>query len=193
MMFDIFRNYLTSKIFLTEEELKMIETVSVFKKLRKRQYLLQEGDVWKMNAFVCQGCMRTYRVDDKGAEHILNFAVENWWTGDRESLMTGNPAKSNIDALEDSVILLIEKERLENLSVQIPALNNFLNNILQKSFNVSQNRIIANISYTAEEKYLNFIETRPEIANRVPQHMIASYLGISPETLSRVRNQIAKK
>ena len=193
MMFDIFRNYLTSKIFLTEEELKMIETVSVFKKLRKRQYLLQEGDVWKMNAFVCQGCMRTYRVDDKGAEHILNFAVENWWTGDRESLMTGNPAKSNIDALEDSVILLIEKERLENLSVQIPALNNFLNNILQKSFNVSQNRIIANISYTAEEKYLNFIETRPEIANRVPQHMIASYLGISPETLSRVRNQMAKK
>ena len=192
-MFDIFRNYLTSKIFLTEEELKMIETVSVFKKLRKRQYLLQEGDVWKMNAFVCRGCMRTYRVDDKGAEHILNFAVENWWTGDRESLMTGNPAKSNIDALEDSVILLIEKERLENLSVQIPALNNFLNNILQKSFNVSQNRIIANISYTAEEKYLNFIETRPEIANRVPQHMIASYLGISPETLSRVRNQIAKK
>jgi len=192
-MFDIFRNYLTSKIFLTEEELKMIETVSVFKKLRKRQYLLQEGDVWKMNAFVCQGCMRTYRVDDKGAEHILNFAVENWWTGDRESLMTGNPAKSNIDALEDSVILLIEKERLENLSVQIPALNNFLNNILQKSFNVSQNRIIANISYTAEEKYLNFIETRPEIANRVPQHMIASYLGISPETLSRVRNQMAKK
>jgi len=192
-MFDIFRNYLTSKIFLTEEELKMIETVSVFKKLRKRQYLLQEGDVWKMNAFVCQGCMRTYRVDDKGAEHILNFAVENWWTGDRESLMTGNPAKSNIDALEDSVILLIEKERLENLSVQIPVLNNFLNNILQKSFNVSQNRIIANISYTAEEKYLNFIETRPEIANRVPQHMIASYLGISPETLSRVRNQIAKK
>jgi len=192
-MFDIFRNYLTSKIFLTEEELKMIETVSVFKKLRKRQYLLQEGDVWKMNAFVCQGCMRTYRVDDKGAEHILNFAVENWWTGDRESLMTGNPAKSNIDALEDSVILLIEKEMLENLSVQIPVLNNFLNNILQKSFNVSQNRIIANISYTAEEKYLNFIETRPEIANRVPQHMIASYLGISPETLSRVRNQIAKK
>ena len=137
--------------------------------------------------------MRTYRVDDKGAEHILNFAVENWWTGDRESLMTGNPAKSNIDALEDSVILLIEKERLENLSVQIPALNNFLNNILQKSFNVSQNRIIANISYTAEEKYLNFIETRPEISNRVPQHMIASYLGISPETLSRVRTQMAKK
>jgi len=193
MMFDVFRNYLTSKISLTEEELKMIEIASVFKKLRKRQYLLQEGDVWKMNAFVCQGCMRTYRVDDKGAEHILNFAVENWWTGDRESLMTGNPAKSNIDALEDSVVLLIEKEKLENLSVQIPALNNFLNSILQKSFNVSQNRIIANISYTAEEKYLNFIETRPEIANRVPQHMIASYLGISPETLSRVRTQMAKK
>ncbi|WP_221391281.1 Crp/Fnr family transcriptional regulator [Dyadobacter sp. NIV53] len=192
-MFDVFRNYLTSKVALTDNELEMIEAVSVIKKLRKRQYLLQEGDLWKMNVFICKGCLRTYRVDDKGIEHILNFAIENWWSGDRESLMTGNPAKSNIDALEDSVVLLIEKEKFDNLCDQIPAFNNLINNLLQKSLNASYNRIIANISYTAEEKYLNFIAIRSDIANRIPQHMIASYLGISAETLSRIRNQMSKK
>ena len=192
-MFEVFQNYLTSKIILTDSQLDMIKAVSVIKKLRKRQYLLQEGDLWKMNVFICKGCLRTYRVDDKGVEHILNIAIENWWSGDRESLMTGNPAQSNIDALEDSVVLLIEKEKFDNLRDQIPVFNNLVNNLLQKSLNASYNRIISNISYTAEEKYLNFITIRADIANRIPQHMIASYLGISAETLSRIRNQMSKK
>ena len=192
-MFEVFQNYLTSKIILTDSQLDMIKAVSVIKKLRKRQYLLQEGDLWKMNVFICKGCLRTYRVDDKGVEHILNIAIENWWSGDRESLMTGNPAQSNIDALEDSVVLLIEKEKFDNLCDQIPAFNNLVNNLLQKSLNASYNRIISNISYTAEEKYQNFITIRADISNRIPQHMIASYLGISAETLSRIRKQMSKK
>ena len=192
-MFEVFQNYLTSKITLTDSQLNMIKAVSVIKKLRKRQYLLQEGDLWKMNVFICKGCLRTYRVDDKGVEHILNIAIENWWSGDRESLMTGNPAQSNIDALEDSVVLLIEKEKFDNLCDQIPAFNNLVNNLLQKSLNASYNRIISNISYTAEEKYQNFITIRADISNRIPQHMIASYLGISAETLSRIRKQMSKK
>src|SRR5689334_1066347 len=104
-MFDVFEKYLTSRIVLTGAELAEIQDASVIKKLRKRQYLLQQGDIWRQNAFIWQGCLSSYRVDAFGNEHILNFAVENWWTGDRESLINGTASQSKIDALEDSVIL----------------------------------------------------------------------------------------
>lgn len=192
-MFDVFEKYLTSRIVLTGAELAEIQDASVIKKLRKRQYLLQQGDIWRQNAFICQGCLRSYRVDALGNEHILNFAVENWWTGDRESLINGTASQSNIDALEDSVILLIEKERFELLCHKIPVLNELVHHIIQRSFIASQERIHASISYGAEEKYQHFIKTRPELVHRVPQHMIASYLGISPETLSRIRGVAARR
>jgi CRP-like cAMP-binding protein len=192
-MLEIFQHYINSKASITNEEFETIKSLCIIKKLRKKQYLLQEGDVWKYNAFICQGCLRSYRVDDKGLEHIINFAIENHWTGDRESILSGNPAKLNIDAIEDSTLILITKENFETICKEIPAFNDMVNAILHRSFIASQNRIHAAISFTAEEKYLNFINTSPEIANRVPQHMIASYLGISPETLSRVRNQTARK
>jgi CRP-like cAMP-binding protein len=192
-MFEVFEKYLESKFELGTEELASIKAVSIFKKLRKHQFLLQEGDVWAWNAFVCKGCLRTFRVDEKGGEHAQNFAIENWWTGDRESLMTGKPSEYNIDAVENSVVLLISKKNFEDLCASIPLFNDFINNVLQKSFNAAQKRIMTTISYSAEEKYLNFIKTRSDIANRIPQHMIASYLGISAETLSRIRKQIANK
>ncbi|GAB4031300.1 Crp/Fnr family transcriptional regulator [Spirosoma jeollabukense] len=192
-MFDVFKSYLSSKIPITDEELELIKSLGIIKKLRKRQYLLQAGDSWKYDAFVCKGCLRTYRVDDKGQEHILGFSIENWWTGDRESLLSSTPAQSNIDALEDSVVLLFTHENFLHICHEIPAFNELINGILAKSFVALQNRIHASISYTAEEKYENFLKTSPQLANRVPQSMIASYLGISPETLSRVRHQLLKK
>ena len=191
-MLEVFQNYINSKTRITDEEFEIIKSLCIVKQLRKKQYLLQEGDVWKYNAFICQGCMRVYRVDDKGLEHIISFAIENHWTGDRESLLSGNPARSNIDAIEDSTVLLITKENFETICKEIPAFSEMVNNILHRSFVASQNRIHAAITYTAEEKYLNFIKTSPEIASRVPQHMIASYLGISAETLSRVRKAISR-
>jgi len=192
-MFDVFQNYLQSKITLSDTEIELIKSLSAIKKLRRRQFLLQEGDIWRFHAFVCSGFVKTYSVDDKGQEHIMNFSPENYWTGDRESLTTGNPSKYNIDAIEDSEILLIKKEDFERLCIQIPKFNELVNTILQKSFVVSQDRIHSNISLSAEDKYQNFIQKFPSIANRVPQHMIASYLGISPETLSRVRKPAVKK
>lgn len=192
-MFDVFQQYISNKVSLTEEEFDRIRAVSIFKKIRKRQYLLQEGDTWKYNAFVTKGCLRTYRVDAHGQEHIMGFSIENWWAGDRESLLAGSPAKCNIDALENSEVILITKENFDTICTAIPAFKEMVNTILEKSFIASQNRIHAAISYTAEEKYLNFVQTYPTIANRVPQHMIASYLGVSAETLSRVRNQAARK
>jgi CRP-like cAMP-binding protein len=186
-VFEAFKQYLTEKSQVTAADLSRIEAACIFKKLRKRQYLLQEGDVWKYNAFIVKGCVRTYTVDEKGNEHILNFAIENWWTGDRESLLSGKPAVFNIDALEDVEVILIPKQEFDQLCQEIPALNDMVNAILQRSFVASQNRIHTFLSLGAEEKYQQFINKYPQLANRLPQGMIASYLGITPETLSRVR------
>lgn len=192
-MFDIFRKYLEDKIVLTNEDYDLIESVSLFKKLRKRQYLLQAGNVFRFHAFVCRGFLRYYYVDERGQEHIMQFAPENYWTGDGESMNTGLPSKYDIDAIEESEILLLKKEDFEMIRKTIPPFNDFVNQSLKNNALVLQQRIHANISLSAEEKYNNFILKYPSISNRVPLHMIASYLGLSAETLSRVRSQSAKR
>lgn len=192
-MFDVFQRYLAEKAKLTAEDFELIRSVSIIKTLRKHQYLLQQGDHWRYNAFVCNGCLRTYRMDEKGGEHIMHFAIENWWTGDRESLLSGQPSRSNVDAIEDSVVLLISGDNFEMLKNSIPLFRDLVNLLVDRSLVATQNRIHTQISQTAEEKYTDFLIKSPMLANRVPQHMIASYLGISAETLSRVRKQTSKK
>lgn len=184
---DQFIRYLTDKITLSAEETAQIVQVCIPKKIRKRQLLLQEGDIWKYNAFVSHGFLRTYSIDNKGNEHILSFAPENYWSGDRESLMTGKPSRFNIEAIEDTDVVLITKDNFDQLCRSIPQLNDLVNAILHKSFVVSQDRIHAGISLSAEEKYEKFLGQYPHIANRIPQHMIAAYIGITPETLTRIR------
>ncbi len=192
-MYDVFQKYLDERAAFTDAERARIQSFAIIKKLRKRQYLLQEGDIWKYDAFVAKGCLRTYAADDKGGEHIISFSIENWWCGDRESLLLQEPARFNIDAIEDSEIVLFTHDNFELLCREIPVFNNMVHDILQKSFIATQKRIQATLSLTAEEKYLNFITKYPGFATRIPQAMIASYLGMTPETLSRIRRQTAKK
>ncbi|NVM62504.1 CRP-like cAMP-binding protein [Mucilaginibacter sp. SG538B] len=192
-MFEQFKEYIGQKATLTEADYAKIEAVCIFKKLRKKQYLLQEGDVWKYNAFITKGLVRFYSVDENGRENIVSFAKENWWTGDRASLLTGEPSKNNIDAIEDTELILITKTNFDRLCRDIPAFNDMVNAILNKSFITSQNRIHSAIAFTAEQKYLDFVQKYPDLSLRVPQAMIASYLGITPETLSRVRKETVKK
>ena len=192
-MFEQFKEYIGQKATLTEADYAKIEAVCIFKKLRKKQYLLQEGDVWKYNAFITKGLVRFYSVDESGRENIVSFAKENWWTGDRASLLTGEPSKNNIDAIEDTELILITKTNFDRLCRDIPAFNDMVNAILNKSFITSQNRIHSAIAFTAEQKYLDFVQKYPDLSLRVPQAMIASYLGITPETLSRVRKETVKK
>ncbi|GLU53695.1 Crp/Fnr family transcriptional regulator [Dyadobacter frigoris] len=192
-MLSVFKKYLTEKATLSEEEWEIIASVCIVKKIRKQQFLLEQGEVWRYNAFVCEGCLRRYSIDDKGIEHIIQFSTENWWAGDRQSLMHETPSKYNVDAIENSVVILIRKADFEIICKKIPAFYELSNAILQRSFNASQERINAVISLTAEEKYLNFLTSFPGLANRVPRHMVASYLGITPETLSRIKKQVMGK
>jgi len=192
-MYDNFQKYIDRKIVLLQEQSDWIRSLSVVKKLRKHQYLLQKGDVCRNHAFVTKGCLRSYSVDSDGTEHTVKFAIENWWIGDRDSLMSGEPAMLNIDAVEDSEVVLLSTKNFDLICQQIPPFNDMVNNLLQSAYNASQNRILANISLSAIEKYEHFLQRYPDLALRIPQGMIASYLGMSPETLSRVRNQIMSR
>lgn len=192
-MLEFFRKYLEDKISITEADYELIESVCIIKKLRKHQFLLSEGDVCIYSGFVCKGFLRKYSVNDKGIEHTVYFATENWWISDRQSLMDGKPSKYNIDAVEDSVVLLIGKSNFEMLNERIPAFKDMVNLILQRSLNAAHERINETFQSTAEEKYYHFLKTFPNLANRAPRHMVASYLGITPETLSRIRKQMSSK
>ena len=167
------------------------KTVFMPKKLRKRQYLLQEGDVCKYQAFVVKGILRSYTIDEKGAEHILQFAPEGWWITDLFSYLTGEPSNFTIDTLEEAELLLITRTDWEELMRKVPKLEHYFRVLIQNHLIATQRRLLQTLSQTAEEKYLCFAQMYPACMQRVPQHMIASYLGITRETLSRLRKQMA--
>jgi CRP-like cAMP-binding protein len=188
-MYKTLYKYLIEKITITDSEFEIIKNAFSPKKLRKRQYLLQEGDVCRHIAFVEKGLLRMYSIDSRGNETIMQFTPEEWWVTDRESLTNQIPSKFNIDALEDSELLLITEIHLKEIADQIPAFRELSQNLYLKNIIANQKRIHSAISLTAEEKYNEFITMYPQIARRVPQHMIASFLGMTPETLSRVRKK----
>ena len=188
-----FKEYLLQKISLSDDDWSVIAAACTIRKLRKHQYLLQEGEYWKYHAFVAEGCLRRYTIDNNGIEHIIQFTPENWWTGDRKSLMENTPTVYNIDAVEASAVILIRDEDFQQLCARLPVFNTLVNHILQRSLNASQERIQVAISMTAEEKYLNFITTFPQLNNRIPRHMLASFLGMTPESLSRIKKKLANQ
>lgn len=190
-MFEVLFQKFDEKITLTPDEKELAKSFFTPKKLRKKQYLLQEGDACKHLAFVEKGMLRSYTVDDKGAEHIIQFAFEGWWISDQYSFLTGEPSLYNIDALEDSELLLLSRLAEEELLTKLPKFERYFRILLQNNMIATQRRIVSSLSHTAEEKYNELIQSCPTIPQRVPQHMMASYLGITPETLSRIRKQKA--
>lgn len=185
-------DYLENHLPLTEEEKSVVEEIFKERRVKRRQFILQEGDVCKYNTFVVEGCFRMYMVDEKGKEHNLQFAVENWWIGDIGSFHSGKPSRLYIEAMENSIILQCKKEDQLKLFINHPKFNQIFRVLAENAMVSLQNRILQNISSTAEERYLDFVERYPHFFNRISNVQIASYLGVTPEFLSAIRKKISK-
>ena len=192
-MYSLFFRTLSEKFHFSEADIEILKNELKPKKIRKKQYLLQEGDVCKFMAFVERGALRSYTVDEKGSEHIIQFALEGWTISDLYSFLTGEPATYNIDAVEDSELVLISKAAHEKLLETLPKYESYMRIQLTGAYIAMQKRLTSIISLPLEERYAGFTATYPQIVQRFPQHMIASYMGLTPETLSRVRRKMNRK
>lgn len=188
-----FKTLLTSNLNIDEKEISSIIDTCKTKKVKKDQFLLRENEYCKYTFFVEKGLLRQFSIDDKGKEHILSFAPENWLVTDRESSYFNQPSKYFIEALEDSEVTIIDESFIQLLSKKISNFTDFNNRLLHNHIRHLQNRINLLLSASAEKRYLEFIAMYPDILLRVPQTMVASYLGITPESLSRVRKELAHK
>ena len=186
-------NYFDRLIPLTKEEQKLVEENFRPRLYRKRQYILQEGDMCTNFNFVVSGCLRMYKIDEQGNMHILQFAAENYWINDLGSFHGLRPSELNIDALEDTVVLQISRDDLITLYLGAPKFDRIFRVLIENSFVLLQQRLLFNISSTAEDRYKSFLEVYPHLASRLSQVQIAAFLGISPEFLSRLRNKARKK
>lgn len=183
-------DYIKQYVDLTEDEESTLLSRVKLKKFIKGQFVVQNGEVCKYENFVLSGCLRSFYIDNEGQEHIVMFAVENWWTADLGSFITQKPADLNVQCLENSELIQIHYNDLQKLFLKIPKLERFFRIIIQKAFVAAQKRIVNNFSMEAADRYIQFREQYPGIEQRVPQYMIASYLGITKEFLSKIRNKL---
>ncbi|BEV06102.1 Crp/Fnr family transcriptional regulator [Chryseobacterium gambrini] len=192
-MSEIFKNNISQHITLSEEELAEFYGLFQKKTIKKKQFLLQEGEICKFEGFVIKGLFKTYHIDSEGIEQILNFATENWWITDIDSFTHEKPSQLNIEALEDSEILLISKSDKEFAYQNLPKIEKLFRVMTQKTHVALQRRMIDNLSKTADKRYTDFIEKYPQLYQRLTNVQIAAYLGISHEFVSRIRKKIVNK
>ncbi|KAA0210613.1 MAG: Crp/Fnr family transcriptional regulator [Ignavibacteriaceae bacterium] len=188
-----FTTFLTSNISSSENEIDYLLSRCKIKKVKKGEILLRPGEECKHSFFVESGLLRQFAIDDKGKEHIIQFAPENWFIADRSSVYFGEPSVYFIQALEESKVFLIEEQLFLQLSESDPGFLKSNLRLLHNHIRHLQKRIKQLLSDSAEERYLDFIKIYPDLTLRVPQVYIASYLGITPESLSRIRSELAGK
>ncbi|HTJ50525.1 MAG TPA: Crp/Fnr family transcriptional regulator [Cyclobacteriaceae bacterium] len=188
-LFTFFDSYVP----LSAEEKQELSARAKERTLKRKEFFLQEGQVCHHHAFVVEGCFKTYSVDNLGKEHNLQFAAENDWIADISSFYSDKPSKLYIETLEPSRILMIEKKDLLFFYKNYPKFVRYFKVIFENKFVEMQNRVLQNISSTAEERYLTFLEQYPQLSNRIPSIQIASYLGVTPEFLSKIRKDLAGK
>jgi CRP-like cAMP-binding protein len=175
---------------LSAEETQSVVMALRPRRLRRRQFVVQAGDVCQFESFVVRGCLRAFYTDTNGFEHNVLFAIEGWWIADLASFLTQTPATLDVEVLEDCELLQLDRAALEGLYERVPKLERYFRLILQNAFIAQQQRILAGISAPAEARYRAFRAKYPQLEQRLPQRHIASYLGITPEFLSKVRKQV---
>jgi CRP-like cAMP-binding protein len=189
-IFSFFEHYIRALSLFSDEEIATIKSLAIPKRLKKKQFLLRQGNVCRFHTFVCNGCLRSYRIDEKGNEHIFSLSPANHWVSDRVSLVNETPSHEFIDALEDSAIIQISAHNFKMLLKDIPNFDALNTKIITDDCHTSRDRIYMMLSHQAEERYRQFIRRFPQLHQRVPIHMIASYIGVSRETLTRIRSNM---
>lgn len=181
-------NNIARYIDLNKEEEEHFTSLLHHKKLKRKQFILEEGEINTKSTFVTSGCLRSYIVDKNGIEHVLQFAPREWWIVDMRSFITGSPARLNIDALEESEIIYINKTDFDNLYITVPKFERFSRILGQNSLAAYQYRQIDNIALPAMERYKHFCQLYPSLIKSLPQKQVASYIGVTPEFLSKMLN-----
>ena len=192
-VFDVLRSYLQARSDFSDADLAEVRKAFVYRRLEAGEFLQRAGDVTRYAAFVATGCLRNYVIDAKGKEHIVQFAPETWWLADSISLGSGTPSQYFIDAIEDSQLLLLDAPSHKKLIDGVPSYATAFRTGLQRHTAAKDQRIVTALSASAEERYLEFLRVYPSIALRVPQMMLASYLGMTPETISRIRKNLSRR
>ncbi len=190
---DLILQHISRHIQLDKTETDFFISLLQSKKLKRKEFLLKQGDTCRTESFIVKGCLRTYTIDGNGFEHILMFGIEDWWVGELYSFLTQSPATYFIDALEDTEILQITKSDLDKLYDRVPKFERFFRLILQNAFIAQQQRINQNLSFTAEQRYLDFIAKHPNLEQRLSQKQVSAYLGITPVFLSMIRKKLFQK
>jgi CRP-like cAMP-binding protein len=183
-------NYINRIVALTDDEERILTSLISSRKLLKGQYFLQQGDVCKYSGFVISGCTKTFYVDDEGQEHVVMFSIEDWWTSDMGSFITQKPADFNVQCLENTELIQFSYENQQQMMQEIPKLERFFRIIVQRALVASQKRIVRSMSMSAKDRYLFFRKEYPKMEQRIPQYLIASYLGITKEFLSKIKSQL---
>ncbi|MCT4628597.1 Crp/Fnr family transcriptional regulator [Winogradskyella sp.] len=189
------KNSIVKNIFkelsFSEEELKLIESVFHKVNIKKGELLIHPGDVVDAMYYITNGCLRAFHIDSQGKEHTIQFGIKDWWMSDFTAFFSDEKAIMTVEAIEDSVIYRISTKDKEYLYTEIPKIDRFFRIKLERSFAAFQKRILAGISKTAKERYLDFINTYPDIEKHIKNYHIASFLGITTESLSRIRKELS--
>lgn len=192
-MFEAVNEYIAKCTPFTPEEVLYFNSILQYKRIPKKTFLLQEGQVCNFECFINKGCIRTYYINEHGSEVTLQFAIEGWWVSDIASFHERTPSRMFIETLEDCEVLLLTPETKDDLLEKVPRFERMFRLLIQRNLARMQERLFQTIATTAAEKYLDFLDRYPTIPQRVAQHYIASYLGFTPEFLSKVRTRLAHK
>lgn len=187
----LFNNF-AKHISLTKVEEKYLKTLFEYKVFKSKEFLIQQGEISKQSAFVLNGCLRGYTIDSNGFEHVLSFAPKDWWIADMYSLLSQKPGNLNIEAMVDTEVALISRINQDKMYEKVPKLERFFRIIIEKSLVAYQQRLNDNLSLTAQERYMKFCKTYPQLINDIPQKQIAAYIGVTPEFLSKLRAKQAR-
>jgi len=191
-MFAEFEKYIKTETGISDEDIALCRATATIRTLRRKELLLQEGEICRYKSFVARGFLRTYRTTENGSEHIMQFSPENSWITDPESYHNNVPSTYNIEALEPCEVVMWTRKDFNNLFENIPALKAYSERLIARNLYLTRQRVFTALSATAEEKYDEFMKMYPGILTRVPLHMVASFLGLSRETLSRIRHTQVK-